>query len=68
MLADDALGTKREDDSQPLNPNYVNAFEKIDRDPNNALIVTEIDGKLAGMLQLTFIACPIHGRDNRGEL
>lgn len=55
MLADDALGAQREDNSKPLNPNYVNAFEEIDKDPNNALIVTEIDGNLAGMLQLTFI-------------
>ncbi|MCP4765780.1 MAG: GNAT family N-acetyltransferase [Gammaproteobacteria bacterium] len=60
MLADDALGAEREDDSQPLNPNYVNAFEEIDRDPNNALIVTEIDGNLVGMLQLTFIPYLTH--------
>ena len=60
MLADDALGAQREDNSQPLNPAYLSAFEEIDRDPNNALIVTEIDGNLAGMLQLTFIPYLTH--------
>ncbi len=60
MLVDDALGAKREDDSQPLNPAYLNAFEEIDRDPNNALMVIEIDGNIAGMLQLTFIPYLTH--------
>jgi GNAT superfamily N-acetyltransferase len=35
---------------------YYAAFEAIERDPNNELIVAETaDGQLAGMLQLTFI-------------
>jgi GNAT superfamily N-acetyltransferase len=60
MLADDALGAEREDDSQPLNPAYLGAFKEIDRDPNNSLMVAEIDGNLAGMLQLTFIPYLTH--------
>jgi GNAT superfamily N-acetyltransferase len=60
MLADDALGAEREDASQPLNPSYLKAFEEIDSDPNNALVVCEVDGEIAGMLQMTFIPCLTH--------
>ena len=55
MLADDDLGSQREDTSTPLNVRYANAFTAIDRDPNQLLAVVEIGGDLAGCLQLTFI-------------
>lgn len=55
MLADDALGTQREDNTIPLNQAYIKAFKAIDRDPNNELIIAKCDGKTIGMLQLTFI-------------
>ena len=55
MLADDDLGAQREDSSQPLNPGYKTAFDAIDRDSNNALIVAELDQSIVGVLQLTFI-------------
>ncbi len=55
MLADDQLGASREDYSGELNPRYLAAFEEIDADPNNQLVVVEWQGDLAGMLQLTFI-------------
>lgn len=53
MLADDMLGGARErlDDQRP----YYEAFEAIARDPNNRLLVAEVDGAIAGCLQLTFI-------------
>ena len=60
MLADDELGAQREDSSQPLNSSYRSAFDAIDRDPNNALIVAEIDASIVGMLQLTFIPYLTH--------
>jgi len=52
MLADDFLGRQREDTSLPLNENYVQAFREIDADPNNELIVAELDGEIVGTLQL----------------
>ena len=55
MLSDDELGSLREDNSQPLNQNYLDAFREIDRDSNNELTVVESDGEVVGMLQLTFI-------------
>ena len=55
MLSDDALGVLREDDSHPPNQRYLDAFEEIEKDQNNELTVVESDGKVIGMLQLTFI-------------
>lgn len=55
MLADDQLGSQREDASLPLNSRYTDAFAAIDADPNQFLAVVEIEGQLAGCLQLTFV-------------
>ena len=60
MLADDELGSQREDTSNPLNSAYFSAFKNIVADPNNELIVVEKDGNLIGMLQLTFIPYLTH--------
>lgn len=55
MLADDPLGARREAWSEPLPPTYVAAFEEIDKDPNNELVVAVAGDRVVGMLQLTFI-------------
>lgn len=55
LLADDALGAQREADVSPLPQSYAKAFEAIDRDPNNELVVAEEAGRVVGVLQLTFI-------------
>ena len=55
MLADDPLGAKRENAVKPLPNSYYDAFEHIADDPNNELIVAECDGKVVGVLQLTYI-------------
>jgi len=59
MLADDQLGSTREDPSLPINKHYLDAFEIIDNDPNNELIVLESDDSanpsIMGILQLTYI-------------
>lgn len=55
MLADDALGTTREAFVSPLPESYYLAFDAIDRDPNNELVVAESDGRVIGVLQMTFI-------------
>ncbi|WP_306999049.1 GNAT family N-acetyltransferase [Amycolatopsis thermophila] len=53
MLADDPLGAQRETPGDP-SP-YLRAFEAIDADANQLLVVAERDGEVAGTLQLTFI-------------
>jgi ribosomal protein S18 acetylase RimI-like enzyme len=55
MLADDALGAQREEYASPLPASYYTAFQAIDGDPNNELVVAELDGKPVAVLQLTYI-------------
>jgi len=55
MLADDTLGRSRERLEDPLPRPYWDAFAAIEADPNNRLLVAEIDGAVAACLQLTFI-------------
>lgn len=60
LLADDALGKKREDTSRPVNDLYLSAFSSISVDPNNEITVVEFDGGIVGMMQLTFIPYLTH--------
>jgi len=55
MLADDPLGAKRETCADPLPDSYYQSFEAISHDSNNELVVAEGDGKVVGVLQMTFI-------------
>lgn len=52
MLADDPLGATRE---SPDDPGYAAAFERIDADPRNDLIVADRAGEVVGTMQLTYI-------------
>lgn len=54
MLADDFLGSQRERCEDPLPESYLKAFHEIDADPNNELIVAELNGSVIGTLQLTY--------------
>jgi len=60
MLASDELGVRREDSSAPLNQAYIDAFNHIEKDSNNELIVAEQGALPVGMLQLTFIPYLTH--------
>ncbi|TCC64488.1 GNAT family N-acetyltransferase [Kribbella pittospori] len=53
MIADDQLGATR-DSTDDLTP-YLEAFERIDSDPNQLLVVAERNDELVGTLQLTII-------------
>jgi GNAT superfamily N-acetyltransferase len=52
LLADDEIGAGREGD---VDGAYWTAFDQIAADPWNRLIVAELDGQIAGTLQLTFL-------------
>ncbi|WP_059010019.1 GNAT family N-acetyltransferase [Streptomyces specialis] len=61
MLADDILGARRENPAE-LDP-YLAAFERIDADPNQLLLVGERAGRVVGTLQLSIL----HGLSRRGS-
>ncbi len=56
MIADDELGKTRENFQTPLPIEYFNAFENINKDQNQELIVVENENsEIIGTLQLSFI-------------
>jgi ribosomal protein S18 acetylase RimI-like enzyme len=55
LLADDALGSGREDASLPLQAAYLEAFDAVDQDPNQLLAVAVAGAEVVGTLQLSFI-------------
>lgn len=60
LLADDVLGTGREDVSSPLHQDYEEAFEAISGDSHNELIVAEWGENVVGVCQLTYIPYLTH--------
>jgi GNAT superfamily N-acetyltransferase len=55
LLADDPLGAKRERYELPLPAAYLAAFDAIEADANNELVVASLGERVVGVLQLTFI-------------
>lgn len=54
LLSDDVLGSKRERYEQPLPVSYISAFQAIDADPNNELVVACEESAVIGVLQITY--------------
>ena len=55
MLQDDQLGATRELFSDPLPECYYQAFDEIETEPNNELVIARLDNEMVGFLQITFI-------------
>jgi hypothetical protein len=68
LLMDDELGKLREDSGTPPNPTYLAAFEAIERDPNQLLVVAEKAGEVVGCLQLSFLPGLSHLGMWRGQI
>ena len=55
LLADDPLGATREQPGEPLAQAYWDAFDGIEAQGGNELLVAEAAGEVVGCLQLTAI-------------
>ncbi len=55
LLADDALGARRERVADPVPPEYREAFDAMQAQAGNEYLLVEADGVVAGCLQLTVI-------------
>lgn len=69
MLADDILGSTREIYSNHIAESYLEAFESINSDPNQYLIVVERNSnEIVGTLQLSFIQYLTHKGGLRAQI
>jgi len=66
LLFDDDIGARRESPSSGavLAPEYRHAFDSIDGNPNELLLVASIRDEIVGTLQLTFL----HHLSHRGAI
>lgn len=62
LLADDVLGAARETVSDPPDPAYLRAFEAVDLNPNDVLLVAVDGARVVACGQLTVL----HGLSRRG--
>ena len=65
MLADDSLGATREAVDDPA---YAAAFDRIDADPRNTLVVADRAGEVVGTMQLTYIPGLSHRGAERQQI
>ena len=56
LLAEDPLGAQRERYEEPLQQAYLDAFERMSRQPDNRILLAVDDREVVGCLQLTIIA------------
>ena len=55
LLAQDQMGGEQESAEEPLHPGYRAAFDAMAQNPLNRVLVAELDGRIVGTFQLTFI-------------
>lgn len=55
LLANDPLGALRETAGEALSSRYRAAFKAIDGDPHHHLLVSEVEGSVVGVLQLSYL-------------
>ena len=68
LLVDDELGATREQFTDPLPGSYLAAFDAIDADPNQELVVLELHGTVMGTVQLTIIPYLTYQGRRRGMI
>jgi ribosomal protein S18 acetylase RimI-like enzyme len=68
LLNDDELGATRNPLFEQAPSEYSTAFERIDRDPNNAFVVACQDDRVVGCYQLTFIVGLSHTGGERAQI
>ena len=55
LLADDELGNTREQSDTTIAPRYLTAFELINKDPNQFLMVVTLNAEIVGTCHLTIM-------------
>jgi GNAT superfamily N-acetyltransferase len=55
LLRDDPIASEREQEAGLLDDVYLDAFDAIDADERQFLVVAEVDGEVVGTLQLSYI-------------
>lgn len=55
IIADNPIGQKRESIGEDIDQRYYEAFDLINEDPKQILIVAEFEGNVVGTMQISFL-------------
>jgi GNAT superfamily N-acetyltransferase len=67
LLADDPLAAEREGSTSDVTA-YRDAFREIAADPSHELLVLDVAGRVAGVLQLSFLRCLTYRGGRRAQV
>ena len=68
LLADDPIGAGRETVAEEVDAAYWRAFDAIDADPRNSLVVADLAGEVVATMQLTFVPSLTRRGGERAEI
>jgi GNAT superfamily N-acetyltransferase len=71
LLTEDEIGSLREQynkNHDAIQNSYYSAFDSISADKNNHLIIVELNGKIVGTMQLTFITYMTYQGGKRAQI
>lgn len=68
LLSEDELGSLREQYSEVIFDSYYAAFDRINADKNNCLVIVELDRKIVGTMQLTFTTYMTYQGGRRAQI
>lgn len=68
LLADDVIGSSREQFTKPIKNSYEKAFKHIQQDPNAKLIVVKLDNQIVGVAQINFITYLTYQGGTRAQI
>ena len=68
LLADDEFGKTRETVSEEIDGKYIQAFNDIEGQMGNQILLATEDGETTGCLQLTFIPTLARGGQKRAQI
>jgi GNAT superfamily N-acetyltransferase len=68
LLADDPIGARRETVAEEVDAAYWRAFDAIDADPRNTLVVADLSGVVVATMQLTFVPSLTRRGGERAEI
>lgn len=68
MLAEEQIGGRADNPTEPLDPVYLAALDAIERDPNQRLIVAELDGRVVGTMLLSCLPGLLNHGAWRGQI
>ncbi|MEO6013846.1 MAG: GNAT family N-acetyltransferase [Devosia sp.] len=68
LIVEDSVITTNDDPADAMHTDYTNALAEIDADPNQEMIVVDLDGEPVGCFQLSYLPGLMRRGMKRGQI